>query len=199
MSSDIQIANLALSHLGQDPTDTLDPNKARAAVRKLLPVLPAARDKVLTQHDYLEATEALQLQPLSVMGYSSWRYAYALPVDYIRPYKGAMKTDGRWSLGVYTKPDGNRIKVFYSECLIEEASVVVRLDYDLLSPQLALLVSLEAADIACVNITGKADLQKNIRERIGIEFGTAVNVDAFSGSHDESPFQALEDVRRRAI
>lgn len=88
----VRIANLALSHLGDDATvASLDPPEGSEQAEHCAMWLPIARDTLLEMHNWGFATRRVQPALLHT-GYGPWGYAYERPADCIRV------------LGVY--PDG---------------------------------------------------------------------------------------------
>lgn len=81
MSSEVDIANLALSHLGDNATvASLDPPEGSAQAEHCARFYPMARDALLQSHAWTFATKRLQLAELA-SGWAQWSYAYAKPGD----------------------------------------------------------------------------------------------------------------------
>lgn len=223
MSSDVDIMNLMLAHLGQDPTaGPLDPNTTRVPVRKLLDFLPMARDMVLQEFDWVEATQPCQMVPVSLSGYDPYCYAYGLPEDFLRVGKGGFRCGGRgtfiagvqdaysggwqdgaggpqWRLGTHLDAQGNRRRVIYATGILGPGDIVVRLPYDQLSPQLALMVSLYGALLGCGGVTGKLDRIDGLQRQYDRLSLTARTIDNFSSSEDPMPGPHLQSARMLAL
>ena len=79
MASEIDICNLALSHLGDTATvASIDPPEGSAQAEHCARFYPIARDSLLEMHSWGFATKRVQLALLS-SGWPEWEYAYAQP------------------------------------------------------------------------------------------------------------------------
>lgn len=80
MTSEVDICNLALGHLGDDATvASLDPPEGSAQADHCARFYPLARDLLLDAHHWAFATRRVSLALLSSTPPSTWRYAYAVP------------------------------------------------------------------------------------------------------------------------
>lgn len=81
MSSEVDIANLALSHLGDNATvASLDPPEGSAQAEHCARFYPMARDAMLQSHAWTFATKRMQLAELPSL-WAQWDHAYAKPAD----------------------------------------------------------------------------------------------------------------------
>lgn len=81
MASDVDICNLALSHLGDTATvASIDPPEGSAQSEHCARFYPIARDSLLEMHSWGFATQRAQLALLG-SAWPEWQYAYALPSD----------------------------------------------------------------------------------------------------------------------
>lgn len=81
MSSEVNIANLALSHLGDNATvASLDPPEGSAQAEHCARFYPMARDALLQSHAWSFAAKRLRLAPVA-SGWDQWACAYAKPAD----------------------------------------------------------------------------------------------------------------------
>lgn len=81
MSSEVDICNLALSHLGDTATvASIDPPEGSAQAEHCARFYPIARNALLEMHSWGFATKRANLAMLS-SGWPEWDYAYALPAD----------------------------------------------------------------------------------------------------------------------
>ena len=81
MASDTDIANLALSHLGDDATvASLDPPEGSAQAERCAQFYPIARDALLEMHPWNFATRRITAAELTALD-TGWQYAYAKPTD----------------------------------------------------------------------------------------------------------------------
>lgn len=84
MASEIDIANLALAHLGDDATvASLEPPEGSAQAEHCARFYPMARDALLEMHSWRFATRRAVLAEL-VNPWPQWRHAYAKPHDCLR-------------------------------------------------------------------------------------------------------------------
>ncbi len=84
MASEIDIANLALGHLGDNATvASLDPPEGSAQAEHCARFYPIARDSLLELHAWNFATRRVQLAEL-VNPWPQWQHAYAKPADCVR-------------------------------------------------------------------------------------------------------------------
>lgn len=81
MSSEIDICNLALSHLGDTATvSSINPPEGSAQSEHCARFYPIARNALLELHAWGFSTKRVQLALLS-SGWPEWEYAYAQPSD----------------------------------------------------------------------------------------------------------------------
>lgn len=81
MASEIDICNLALSHLGDTATiASLRPPEGSAQAEHCARFYPIARDSLLEMHAWGFATRRVTLALLA-SGWPEWSYAYAQPAD----------------------------------------------------------------------------------------------------------------------
>lgn len=84
MASEVDIANLALSHLGDSATvASLDPPEGSAQAEHCARWYPIARNALLELHDWNFATSRVKLAQVT-QNWSEWAYAYAYPSDVVR-------------------------------------------------------------------------------------------------------------------
>ncbi len=87
MATEISIANLALSHLGDDATvASLNPPEGSAQAEHCALFLPMARDVMLELHDWKFARRRASLA-LRTETNDAWQYVYAEPADCVRILK----------------------------------------------------------------------------------------------------------------
>lgn len=86
MASQIDICNLALANLGQNPdlVSINPPDGTKYAASAAL-FWPIALDKILNEHDWQFATRATALVSASVDLPECWSNAYALPALFLKP------------------------------------------------------------------------------------------------------------------
>lgn len=82
MSSDIDICNLALSHLGDSASvSSIDPPEGSAQAEHCARWYPIARDTLLSSHAWNFASKRASLASLEYEVVAGWTHAYALPSD----------------------------------------------------------------------------------------------------------------------
>lgn len=80
MASEVDICNLALSHLGDGATvASINPPEGSAQAEHCARFYPLARDTLLTEHAWSFATRRVALSLLADGSTPSWAYAYAVP------------------------------------------------------------------------------------------------------------------------
>lgn len=83
MASEVQICNVALSHLGDTATvASLNPPEGSAQAEHCARFYPFARDTLLEMHNWSFATKRVVLPLLNVIN-GQWLYTYQLPSDNI--------------------------------------------------------------------------------------------------------------------
>ena len=83
MSSEIDICNLALGHLGDNATvASIDPPEGSAQAEHCARFYPIARDSLLELHNWNFATRRAQLAEVEC-SWTEWQYAYAQPANTI--------------------------------------------------------------------------------------------------------------------
>lgn len=94
MSSDVDICNLALSHLGDEAeVAAIDPPDGSAQAVHCARFYPMARDALIEAHPWTFATKRVAVAEVTNELSDDWAYAYALPSTCLRPlaalYPGA--------------------------------------------------------------------------------------------------------------
>lgn len=125
MSSEVDICNLALSHLGDEATvASIDPAEDSAQAEHCQRFYPIARNTVLESHPWGFAKKRLSLVELADDPPASWAYIYQYPTSCLTPLKllgtGGTDDDDTEDYVVEVQDDGN--KVIYSN--MEDAVLV---------------------------------------------------------------------------
>jgi hypothetical protein len=85
MASEVEICNLALSHIGEDRVSAISPNAATRQARECFTHYAACRDEVLSVLNWPFArTNPVILSELSATD-ERWDYVYLLPADCLVP------------------------------------------------------------------------------------------------------------------
>lgn len=84
MASEVEICNLALSHLGDSATvASIDPPEGSSQAEHCAHFYPIARNSLLEMHDWNFATLRITLAELS-NPFPEWRHAYLKPAEALR-------------------------------------------------------------------------------------------------------------------
>lgn len=84
MASEVDICNLALSHLGDVASiASIDPPEGSAQASHCARFYPIARDALLELHTWAFATTRATLALVSTYPSSTWKYGYATPNDVV--------------------------------------------------------------------------------------------------------------------
>lgn len=84
MSSEVEICNLALAHLGDSATvASISPPEGSAQAENCARWYPIARDSLLELHDWGFATKRAALAQMA-NPWTQWQYAYAKPADALK-------------------------------------------------------------------------------------------------------------------
>jgi hypothetical protein len=113
MATEVDIANLALAHLGDSATvASLDPPEGSAQAELCAIFYPIARNALLESHNWKFSIRRVTLAALSVDSYE-WAFAYAAPSDAIRLLSvlppGASATDSSQPYDTESAPGGENI------------------------------------------------------------------------------------------
>lgn len=86
MASEVEIANLALSHLGDNATvSSLSPPEGSAQAGRCARFYPMARDVMQEEFVWNFCVRRKQLARISGWSGGKWAYAYAVPTEMLRP------------------------------------------------------------------------------------------------------------------
>jgi hypothetical protein len=114
MASDVDICNLALSHIGQDANITsISPPDGSFEADKAAMFYPIARDELLEKHAYRFALRRETLAAFASNPSTQWSYAYAIPNKCLRPLAvllvGATDDSAPQPYDIETAADGQQI------------------------------------------------------------------------------------------
>lgn len=85
MASVVDICNLALSHLGDNPiVQSIDPPDSTVQAKHCATFYPLALNATLEMYSWGFAKKRVQLNAETADGFSIWAYKYLLPEDYVR-------------------------------------------------------------------------------------------------------------------
>ncbi len=84
MSSEVEICNLGLAHLGDSATvSSIDPPEGSSQAEHCARWYPIARDSLLEMHDWGFATTRAVLAEVTTT-FTEWQHAYAYPADTLK-------------------------------------------------------------------------------------------------------------------
>lgn len=87
MSSDVDIANLALAHLGEDANiAALDPPEGYPHAERCARFYTIARNTLLEMHPWSFATKRVDSPAQRETETTTWQYAYVMPSDCLKPF-----------------------------------------------------------------------------------------------------------------
>lgn len=178
-SSEVAIANRALSYLGAASITSLDDDADRAA--KIKAGLPFARDAVLRQYPWNCATRRAILPALAQAPAYEFARAFQLPVDCLR----VIALDGDVRYGVKWRVEG-RALLTDAEAPLRVRYIAQVTDAATLDPLLADAIAARlAADLAyaITQNAGLAEKMTRLAEARAIE---ARRIDAVEASQDEA-------------
>lgn len=204
-SSDVDICNLALSHLG-DKAQVIDINPPDGTIQAAQcgRFYPIARNQLLEMHPWTFAMRRVALALPPTTPPSEWLYAYALPADCLKPravYASEGAQDGRgFDYIVESSADG---RVLY--CNVEDAVLrytqLVQDTTQFTSGFVTALARYLASMLAGPIIKGTTGMQVSQAQLkwFGIEFGVARADDANSTQRSEYQTRIPDMVKARGI
>ncbi|BBF79918.1 hypothetical protein [Asticcacaulis excentricus] len=196
MASKVEIINMVHGHLGQAIIETSLSGDIREATRKVLMFADTAKDLVLSDHDWKNATMDIELQPLSGVVAGRWTHVYGLPEGFLRASVIDVRTD--WEVGLVLK-NGVPVRAIKSMAALSWAKVVVSVPWDVLPLHLMLATSLKIAELACNIVTGKVDKVPSLREAYAAALLDAARVESYNHGVDQPDIQGYHLYRRLAV
>ena len=176
MASPVDIANLALTQLGQPGIVTLTDDASRAVAINL--VYGLVRDSVLRCHPWNFAQKRAQLSQLADAPAFGWSYQSQLPNDYIRLTRcELLSTDFRVE-GRVVLSNTTPIKILYT-ARIEDSEQYDSLFIDCFATKLAMEI--------CLEVTGSRELM----QQLNVVYERKLSLATFQDSR-EAPDLALE-------
>lgn len=120
MASEIDIANLALAHLGDTANvSSFDPPEGSAQAEKCARFYPIARDALLELGDWNFATRRATLALLGEDDWSMWAYTYALPIDCLK-VKAVLDPEATDDLTLTIPPDQISTSLYAPQTFVVE-------------------------------------------------------------------------------
>lgn len=127
MTTSVAIANLALSHLGDEATvASLDPPEGSAQADQCALFYPVARDALLEMYPWNFAMRRQTLALLSTAPVSQWAYGYALPSNVLGVFavQGPEDTDDLIGIGYGPLTSSNGVNDFEIEGMTDGTRVL---------------------------------------------------------------------------
>lgn len=195
MASNVDICNLALSHLGDEAqVAAIDPPDGSEAAAQCGRFFPMARSLLLEMHPWTFATKRVALAEVENPSPEDWHYAYALPSTCIRPLSaltagapernfGTDPDSGSAPYVVETGADGNPVLYTNVETAVLRFIDNVT-DSNRFTPGfVAALARLLASYLAGPILKGDAGVQQAQRQMqlFAVEYGRATAANANTG------------------
>lgn len=202
MSSEVDLCNLALSHLGEDAEIiAIDPPDGSILAAQCGRFYPMARDTLLEMHPWSFATVRASLALTVAAAPSEWAYAYALPALCIKPnaiYLPTAIEDGRGEdYLIESDPDGNGVVYTNAEDAVIRYTRLIE-DTTKFTPGFGMALSrLLASYLAGPIIKGSTGIQVSQAQMkwFTIELGMARTADANRGQRSQYNTR-ISDVQR---
>lgn len=184
MSTEADILNDALAHLGEEATNSLDPANASAAVRKVLRFMQRARDAVLERHGWTDALEYVTLPRADEPGDWKYLYRFGLPGDALRVWTvfiSGTDIEPKWLQGTRVKlangaPSEGRVIRCDSEGPLDVA-YVRRIGWSVIPTYLVNPIALQLAALACQPINGSVERAKELQALADVAIASAKGID----------------------
>jgi hypothetical protein len=217
MASEIQICNLALSHIGAPTIAALSESTRQA--RECNRLYEVNRDAVLADYPWNFATKRRVLALLSGETVSGWDYVYSYPGDCLKawmiynPMTTQTYTDGYYTSGQYVfsavKVNADRIKfeIASNEDLDQRLILTNQEDAELIytarvtdpnmfSPQFVEALSWRLAADLAIPLKGKESLHQRMMQMYEIRLGHAHQANAREGWEPPSDVSAYVAARK---
>lgn len=200
MPVDVDVANAALSLLGETPLVALTDETANA--RLINARYNSVRRSVLRMHAWNAATRRAALAQLVGTPASEWDFAYALPTDFIRVVEPRTDADVLLRFSIELHPSGQPSGALTRALLCDFGAVVLRYVADqettsLLDPLLFNVTAHALALDISNKITGKnASIVADIKDRFRTLMSEARFEDAAEVSVSDLFIDVWEHARR---
>ena len=191
MASEVQIARLALQHIGDRfDINSLTENSPEAEQVNL--VFSDVRDMVLREHPWKFARKYTSPAQLSGTAPGNWDYMYAYPSDAMRIIRIVNPLgDNQPPIRFEVARNGDDVRVILtneSEPTFEYTSRVT--DPQQFDPQFVIALSYRLAQYIAIPITGDRQMMADMKQMADIEIGKARASDANEGFEEVRPAQA---------
>ena len=191
MTSEVQIARLALQHLG-DRYDITSLTEASPEAEQVNLVFDNVRDMVLREHPWKFARKYTTPASLAGVVPGNWSYMYTYPSDAMRVIRivnplGDDKTPIRFEIA-RNSADLRVVLTNESEPTLEYTKQVT--DPQQFDPQFVIAFSYRLAQYIAMPITGDRQVMADMKSMADIEIGKAKASDANEGFEAPQPAEA---------
>jgi len=191
MASDVQIAKLALQHLG-DRYDIQSLADETPEAEQVLLVYTDVRDALLREHPWSFARKFVSPAALTGTPPASWSYMFAYPTDCVRVIKvvnplGDAAPPIRFTVGINTS-DVSVILCNESEPTFECTKRVT--DPQRFDPEFVTAFSYRLAEAMAIPLTGDRGLLADMRGLANAAVSRATSTSANEGFEEPSPAEA---------
>lgn len=186
MPSKLQILNLALAALNEEPTPAEDGAAATNAAIKLGRFLDLARDEVLQRHGWIAALEYRELAAADEVGDWKYPYRFYLPGDCLRVWR--IGNEGvAWEAGQRLL-DGEERQIVRSDAAGPLRVAYVRsIGWSGLPPHLVRPIALLAAARGGETINGSAEKAERLEQRAELAIARAMGLDGTQQGGRDAP------------
>jgi hypothetical protein len=176
MANEVEICNLALSHLSAARIQSLDDRTKGAYECKLH--YPVMRDAVLRDHQWNFATKR-EVLALETVTYSGWAYAYAYPVDCIEARElydagQGLRTNQKIPFEVALNSAKNRRLVLTDQDAAELIYTARVTDANMFDPLFVMALSYALASELAISIKGDPKLAELMTQTYRRQVGRAM-------------------------
>ena len=191
MASEVQIARLALQHIG-DRFDINSLTESSPEAEQVNLVFSDVRDMVLREHPWKFARKYTSPAQLSGTAPGNWDYMYAYPSDAMRIIRIVNPLgDNQPPIRFEIARNSDDVRVILSnesEPTFEYTSRVT--DPQQFDPQFVIALSYRLAQYIAIPITGDRNIMADMKQMADIEIGKARASDANEGFEEVRPAQA---------
>lgn len=191
MASEVQIARLALQHIG-DRFDITSLTEASPEAEQVNLVFADVRDMVLREHPWKFARKYVSPAELSGTAPANWAYMYAYPSDAMRVIRIVNPLgDDKPPIRFEVARNADDLKVLLtneSEPTFEYTQRII--DPQQFDPQFVIALSYRLAQYIAIPITGDRQIMADMKQLADTELGKARSSDANEGFEIPRPSEA---------
>jgi hypothetical protein len=197
MASQVEICNLALTHIGQKPITSI--TEPIESARRLKLVFDVARDTVLEAHEWNFATRVEALALISGESVPGWEYLYKLPAKCLYPRKvfteATLKQPKPTEFEVMTSPVTQVMVIATNleDAFLKYTKKVV--DVSLFTPAAVVALSHLLASLVAVPLCGKKDVADTQYTKYLLAVGEAKRLNASINKSEPNESSSFIDER----